>query len=92
MQPGLSIDLRERCDSVPSYVPDNLLPAPDLDVVLDSEFRVAGFEEGDELVEAGGLDIWGYRGVREEPNFSEFGCDVFYEARGGLGCSYPCLL
>ena len=51
MKPRLRVDLRERGDGVPGYVPHNFLPSPDLDVGFDDEFGVSCFKKGSEAVE-----------------------------------------
>ena len=51
MKPRLRVDLRERGDGVPGDVPYDFLPASDLDVGLDDEFRVSCFQESGEARE-----------------------------------------
>jgi hypothetical protein len=89
MKPGLRIDHGKRGDGVPCYVPDNLFPASDLDVILNYEFRVAFLQNSNELIQSGIFDGRGNFGIGEEPNLGVFGLDVGYDSGGGLCCSDP---
>ena len=59
MKPCLRVNLRERRNGVPGYVPHDFLPAPDLDVGFDDEFGVSCFQEGGESFKPRGLRAWG---------------------------------
>lgn len=91
MEPGLRVDLSERRNGVPGYVPDDLLPAADLDVGFHYEFGVSCLKERSEAFQSGALEHWRKGRVGEEADLCVFRFYVCHNAGRGLSCSYPCL-